>query len=91
MFRENFIECFAERGPPHGHDGIGGHFAHQRGGFAEEENLNVVAGFRERESMQEGKRGLGGVVGALGTLHHDFESFLFWLLGLCAQGKKWQP
>src|SRR5260370_133432 len=37
------------------------------------------------------KRGLGGVVRAPSTLHHDFESFLFWLLGgFRALGKKGQ-
>src|SRR6267143_567050 len=82
----NFFEGFAERRPAHRHDGIGSHFAHQRRGFAEEENLHVMAGFRERESMMKRKRGLGGVIGAPGAFHHDFEHFLFWLFSLRAQG-----
>ena len=91
VFGHDFFERFAERRPADGHDGVGGDFAHQRGGFAEKENLNFVAGFGERESVMKGKRGLGGVIGAPGTFHHDLEGFLFWLLGgLRAQGKKGQ-
>src|SRR5260370_12545476 len=90
VFGHNFFERFAERRPAHRHDSVGGGFAHQRGSFAKKENLNLVAGFRERESMQKRKRSLGGIVGAPGTFHHDLESFLFWLLGLRAQGKERQ-
>src|SRR6266852_1115401 len=43
-------------GPAHRHDRIGGHFAHQRGSFAEEENLHLMAGLRERESVMKRKR-----------------------------------
>src|SRR5260370_41682702 len=91
VFGHNFFEGFAQGRPTDGHDGVGGDFAHQRGGFAEKENLNFVAGFGERESMMKGKRGLGGVIGAPGAFHHDLESFLFWFLGgLRAEGKKGQ-
>ena len=90
VFGEKFVKRFAEWGPANGHNGARSRFAHQRGGFAKKENLHLMAGFREREPVQERKRGLGGIVGAPGALHHDFESFLFWLLGLGAQGKKRQ-
>ena len=72
MFGHDFFERFAERRPADGHDSVGGDFAHQRGSFAEKENLDFVAGFGQRESVMKGKRGLRGVVGAPGTLHHDF-------------------
>src|SRR6267143_31160 len=72
VFGHDFFERFAEWRPAHRHDSIGGHFAHQRGGFAEEENLNLVAGFRERESVMKRKCGLCGTIGAPGALHHDF-------------------
>jgi hypothetical protein len=85
----NFFERLAERGPAHGHDGVSGRFAHQRGGFAEQENLYLVARFREREPVMKWKRGLGGIIGAPGTLHHDLKRFLG-LLGLCTQRKKRQ-
>jgi len=68
----DFFEGFAERRPADGHDSVCGDFAHQRGGFAEKENLDFVAGFGERESVVKGKRGFGGVIGALGAFHHDF-------------------
>src|SRR5216684_1482105 len=84
----DFFERFAERRPAYRHDGIGRHFAHQRGSFAEQENLHLMAGFGERESVMKRKRGLGGIIGAPGAFHHDLESFLFRFLGLRAQGKK---
>src|SRR6266581_3471231 len=90
VFGEKFVERFAERRPANGHDGARSRFAHQRGGLAKKENLHLMAGFRERKSVQERKPGLGGIVGAPGALHHDFERFLFWLLELGAQGKKRQ-
>src|SRR5260370_40340730 len=72
LFGHDFFEGFAQGWPTYRHDSIGRDFAHQRGGFAEKENLNFVAGFGERESVMKGKRGLGGIIGAPGTLHHDF-------------------
>ena len=90
VFGHNFFKRFTERRPAHGHDRIHRRLSHQIGGLSREENLHFVTGVRQRESMQKGKRRPGRVIGAPGTLHHDFESFLFWLLGLCAKGKKRQ-
>src|SRR6266571_6681959 len=55
VFGDHFFEGFAERRPADGNDGIGGGFAHERGGFAKEKYLNVVTGFGKGEAMQEGE------------------------------------
>ena len=85
----NFVESFAERRPTDGDDGVGGDLAHQIRGFAKKKNLNFVAGFIEGESMQKRESGLGGIIGAPGTLHHDFE-ILFGLIGFRTKRKKGQ-
>jgi len=60
VFSENLFEGFAERRPAYGHDGAGSGFAHQRGGFAEEENLNLVTGFRSASPCKKGNAALVG-------------------------------
>jgi hypothetical protein len=42
--RDNFLERFLEGRPADGDDCVGRGLAHQRGGFAEEENLHIVTG-----------------------------------------------
>ena len=51
--RHDLLECFAERRPTNRHDGIDRDFAHQVGGFAGEEDLHVVPGFCQDQSMRE--------------------------------------
>ena len=86
---DDFVAEFADRRPADGRGGVGGGFAHQIGRFTEEENLDFVAGFGEGESVGEDERGAGGVVGAPGAFHHDFEG-LFGLVGFGAEGEKRQ-
>jgi len=90
VFGHNLLEGFAKRGPAQRHDRVHRRLAHQMRGLPGEKNLHLVTGLGERESMQKGKRRPGGIVRSPGALHHDLESFHFWLLGLCGQRKKGQ-
>jgi hypothetical protein len=73
VFGDDFVAEFADGGPADGGGGVGGDFAHEIGGFAEEEDLDFVAGFSKGEAVGEDECGFGGVVGAPGAFHHDVE------------------
>jgi hypothetical protein len=87
VFGDDFVEGLSEGRPAHGNYGIGGNLTHERGGLAEKEDLDFVAGVVESEGMQENESGSGGIVGAPGTLHHDFE-ILFGVIELPAEREK---
>ncbi len=72
VFSHDLLAGFAERWPANRHDRIHRRLSHQVSGFAGEENLHLVAGFRQGESMQKGKRRSGRIVRTPGALHHDF-------------------
>ena len=77
MLGDNFFESFAQRGPPHGLDCVHRGLAHGVGSFACQENLHFMTGFRECKSVDESKRGSGGVIRAPRAFHHDLQ-FLGW-------------
>jgi hypothetical protein len=90
VFGDDFVSEITDGRPADRSGGVGGGFAHEVGGFAEEEDLDFVAGFGEGEAVGEGESGASGVVGAPGGFHEDVER-LFGLVGLCtAEGEEWK-
>jgi hypothetical protein len=89
VFGDDFVESLRERRPADRNNGVGGNLTHQRGSFAKKEDLDLVAGVVESEGMQENESGSCGIIGAPGTLHHDFE-ILFGFIGLGAEREKGQ-
>src|SRR5258708_6450258 len=76
FLRNYLVQRFGKRWPTDGHNGLGDRRPHQRHCFAQEKDLHFVPRLGERVSMQERKRGLGRVIRAPCTLHHDLERAL---------------
>jgi len=65
-----------QRWPAHGHNCVRDRISHQRNGLAEQKDLRVVTGLRQRVRMQERESRLGWIVGAPSALHKYLHAHL---------------
>ena len=71
MLGNDLVERLAQGWPAYWLDGICRGFAHEVGRLAQQEDLDVVTGFGQGESVVEGKGRAGWIVGSPGGFHHD--------------------
>src|SRR5262245_39608511 len=69
--RHRRLQRLGQGRPADGNDRVCDRTPHQRDGFAEQENLHFVTAFRQRVTVQKGKRGLGGIIGSPCALDED--------------------
>src|SRR5262249_42138667 len=87
LLGDNFFARLLQRRPADRLDLVGCGLAHQVGGLAGEEDLHLMAGVRESQSVQEGERSPGRIIRAPSALHHDLEWFARLLSGLAENAK----